>query len=159
MATSLTDTRKVWKVEWGWKFILLLSATMCLSLFQIYKRGLEYARIMRLSKHSTHKGPRWGFPYHNLTTPHGEVISYPPTWGLAEQLCGLSHGNLHQCSVVAYAKFWSPSTWTQKTTWQLPITGTKLNLQISILLHGKYSCISNLGSWRQYLKFVYYIIF
>jgi hypothetical protein len=51
-------------------------------LFQIYKRGLEYARLMRLSKHNTHKGPPSGFLYYNLTTPHGEVISYPPPGGL-----------------------------------------------------------------------------
>jgi len=60
---------------------------------------------MRLSKHNMHYGPRSGFPYYNLTTPHGEVLSYPPPGGLLSRCVGLSHGNRHQCSVVAYAKF------------------------------------------------------
>jgi hypothetical protein len=41
---------------------------IALTLYRIYKRGLEHAMSAALFKHITHHGPRSGIPYYNLTT-------------------------------------------------------------------------------------------
>lgn len=75
-----------------------ISLLKCLLFFNTYKRCLQRAWSVVLSKSVIHCGPLSGFPYCNLITlpPSIEVIPYHPLRDTLSCCIGLSHENQHQ---------------------------------------------------------------
>jgi hypothetical protein len=83
-----TATDKVWRVEKGRQYSLLLLLQYDNSFSKYAKRGLWCARSVTLSKHVTHYSLQSGFPYYNSISPI-ERTPLSATRGRTDQLCGL----------------------------------------------------------------------